>query len=175
MDYDLHFENACRWINDPDISENLIVGDFPLAKLTQKEWFNNVSIVKPNPSDIVFAIELLNGTHLGTSGIHGIDWRNGVASTGSYIGEKSEQGHGYGTEAAQVRAWYCFNVLGLRLLTSEFFGGNERSRKMQAKAGYLEAGRMPARFWKRGRYVDDCATYLTRERWLEISGGKRTW
>lgn len=175
LNFEKHFENICRWINDPEISANLIVGDFPLSQSSQKEWFNHTLQEQKERKSLILAIELLNGTHIGMSGIHNIDWPNGYASTGSFIGEKQEQNKGYGTENAKLRAWLCFHVLGLRLLRTEYFSGNDRSKKMQEKAGYISAGKMPERFYKRGRYVDDTTMILTKERWLELSKGERSW
>ena len=39
LDFDRHFENCYRWINDPDTNEWLAVGDFPMSRLAEKEWF----------------------------------------------------------------------------------------------------------------------------------------
>ena len=175
LDVDRHFENCYRWVNDPEVSEWLLVGDHPITKLAEKDWFEAMQRKSGHDGDLVFAIELLDGTHIGQSGLHGIDWRNGFATTGSFIGMVDQQNKGYGTEAAQLRAWYCFHVLGLRLLRSEYLDGNVRSKRMQEKTGYIEVGRIPQRFWKRGAYRDDVATVLTRERWLELSGGNKTW
>lgn len=175
LDADRHFDNCYRWVNDPEISEWLLIGDFPLSRLAEKEWFESIQKQTGNPRDIVLAIELLDGTHVGQSGIHGIDWRNGFATTGSFIGDTDYQNKGYGTEAAQLRAWYCFHVLGLRLLRSEYLDGNVRSKRMQEKTGYVEVGRIPQRFWKRGAYRDDVATVLSRERWQELSKGEKSW
>lgn len=175
LDAEKHFENCLRWVNDPEITENLLIGDFPISRFAERDWFESVERRSGQPDEVMFAIELLDGTHIGQSGVHGIDWRNGFATTGSFIGEKQHQNQGYGTEAAKLRAYYCFHVLGLRLLRSEYLEGNDRSRRMQEKTGYVEAGRIPGRFWKRGAYRDDVATVLTRERWLELSGGKPAW
>lgn len=167
LDYDRHFENFYRWINDPELTETLGIGDFPVTRGAEKEWFDNMS--KSTDRDAVFAIEDKEGTHLGCSGIHGIDWRNGTAITGSYIADPSHRGKGYGTEAANLRSFHAFHVLGLRMLKSTYYGGNEASAKMQAKSGYLEYGRLPEGMWKRGRYIEIVYTYLTRERWLELN------
>lgn len=34
---------------------------------------------------------------------------------------------------------------------------------MQTKVGYVEIGRIPDKYWKRGRYLGAVQTYLTRE------------
>lgn len=168
-----HFENCYQWINDPEISEWLKGGDEPMAMLAEREWFD--SVCKGSERNIMFAIETLDGEHIGNTGIHGINRKHGFATTGSLIGNKSFQNQGIGTEAAKLRAWYCFHVLGLRLVMSGYFGGNDRSARMQEKAGYIVRGVVPGQYWKRGAYRDHVETVLTRERWLEISAGKPVW
>ena len=69
----------------------------------------------------------------------------------------------------------AFTVLGLRILRSGYLGGNELSARMQAKAGYEIAGIIPGEYWKRGAYHDHVMTFLTRERWLSLSGGNKSW
>lgn len=171
LDFDRHFENCYRWINDPDVSEWLAVGDVPMARLAETEWFEAVQRGREN--EIAFAIETLDGRHIGQSGIHRISHQHGTAITGSFIGEVGERGKGLGTEAAVLRAWYCFHVLGLRILFSEYIGGNARSKRMQEKVGYVECGRKPASFWKRGEYRDKVETMLTRERFYELFPEKK--
>jgi len=161
-----HLSNYTRWVNDPDVCENLLL-EFPIPAHVEKEWLDRLS---REPNDVVFAIETLDGTHLGTTAIHGINWRHGFATTGSFIGEASERGKGYGTEAAILRSRYAFHVLGLRQLHSSYLGVNERSRKMQEKLGAIEVGRMPQKYWKRGCYRDEVLTLLTRERFIELHG-----
>jgi RimJ/RimL family protein N-acetyltransferase len=173
MEKERHFDNTLRWVNTEDVSDWILIGDYPIARVGQEEWFERMS--RGSDTDIIFAIELLDGTHIGQTGIHGIDHRHGFASTGSFLGEDAFRGLGYGTEASQLRAWYCFYVLGLRLLRSGYLEGNDRSAGMSERSGYVESGRIPKQYWKRGMYRDHIETVLTRERWLELSGGARRW
>lgn len=168
LDYERHFENVYVWANDTELTETLLFGDRPMTKTAEKEWFDSMS--QANGCDIVFAIETLDGEHIGTSGIHQINHQHGTATTGSYIGMKSEWGKGYGTDAAIVRARYCFHVLGLRQLYSSVLEGNERSMKMQEKVGYVVYGVAPKKYWKRGMYRDETLTVLTRERFYDLHG-----
>lgn len=170
---DRHFENCLAWINDPVVTAGLKLGDFPMARLAEREWFD--SICRGSQTNVMFAIETLDGEHIGNSGIHGINLRNGFATTGTLIGNVDFHGMGYGTEAAKLRAWYCFHVLGLRILLSSYLEGNEASRKMQEKAGYVARGVVPKQYWKRGMFRDHFETILTRERWQELSGGNPSW
>lgn len=163
LDEAKHFENCVTWVNDPEVTEWLLIGDFPLSRLSQRDWFEKAS--RNQDTDITFAIETLDGQHIGNSGIHQINMRHGTCSTGSLIGEKSMWGKGYGTDASRVRAHYCFHVLGLRMLYSGYLEGNDRSRRMSEKAGYRECGCLPKKFWKRGEFRDEILMALDRETW----------
>lgn len=162
-------DNYVLWLNDPVVTELLLIGDLPLTRLAEREWLEQAE--RGTESDVVFAIETLDGQHIGTSGIHRIDYRHGTAMTGSFIGEASLWGKGYGTDAARVRAKYCFEVLGLRMLMSSTLEGNDRSLRMQQAVGAEVIGRWPKRYWKRGMWRDEVLTCLTRERWAERAQG----
>lgn len=154
LDRARHLENVVRWVNDPAGTEHTIVGDFPLGRLAEEEWFEkNTRTPELNPTEISFAIETLAGEHVGISGLHKIEWRNGVAMTGTMIG-REHWGRGYATDAAIVRSKYAFDVLGLRILLSEVMGGNDASLRALTRAGYVQYGVIPQRSWKRGVYRD---------------------
>ena len=112
--------------------------------------------------ELTFAIETLAGEHIGFSGFHRIEWRNGVATTGTIIGRRDLWGQGYGSDAARLRNHYAFEVLGLRMLFSEVMAENAGSLRMLQKAGYREVGRIPRRMWKRGAYRDVVIMVLER-------------
>lgn len=166
LEMDRHFENACRWVNDPVVTEHLLVGDFPMTTLAERKWFESAQ--ESSRDEVSFAIETLAGEHVGFTGIHQINWRHGYALTGTMIGKVQEWGKGYGTDQAITRARYAFEVLGLRLLHSAVLEGNERSLRMQLRAGYEIIGTLPKKYWKRGAYRDEILTVLTRERFLEL-------
>jgi RimJ/RimL family protein N-acetyltransferase len=168
LDLELHFENALRWMNDPDVTGTLLVGDRPITRDMEKGWFERQMAGPEN--EIAFAIETLDGQHIGFSGLHDIKRAHGTAICGSLIGDRPNRGKGYGTDAARVRSRYAFEELGLRILLSEHFEGNEASAAMLKKAGFVEWGTLPKGIWKRGRYVDEVKVCLTRERWLELKG-----
>jgi RimJ/RimL family protein N-acetyltransferase len=163
-----HTENAFRWLNDPETTQNLMVGDFPLSRLAEENYLREAATGKEH--EIAFAIETQDGRHIGFSGIHRIDWRSGFGTTGTIIGDGEDWGKGYGTDAAVTRAHYCFEVLGLRILYSSFIEPNVRSASMQHKVGYQVSGRFPKRHWKRGGYRDEVLTYLPMERFRELHG-----
>ena len=167
LEHERHFENCVRWLNDPELTRWTLMGDFPLTRLVEQEFFDRVARAGADASDLVLAIETLDEKpeHVGVSGFHGIDWRHGTAVTGTIIGRAQLHGRGYGSDSIRVRTRYAFEVLGLRLLMSEVMADNSPSLKALQKSGYHEVGRIPQRWWKRGAYRDSVQMILTRDEW----------
>jgi RimJ/RimL family protein N-acetyltransferase len=155
LDRERHAANCVLWMNDPEVTAWTLSGDMPITRLAEEDFFNRMTApAGAHPSDIVFAVETLAGEHVGLAGLHRIDYRHGVALTGTIIGAPDSRGRGYGTDAVAVRTRYAFDVLGLRMLTSEVFAENAASLKVLQRAGYREVARLPRRYWKRGAFRD---------------------
>lgn len=152
LDRARHLENAMHWLNDPEVTQWTNIGDVPLTRLNEEEYFSKAE--EGQDDEVHFAVESLEGDHIGFTGLHKIEQRNGVGLTGSIIGRRELWGKGYGTDAACVRTQYAFEVLGLRLLLAEVMAENTGSLRMLAKVGYQEVGRVPERYWKRGMFRD---------------------
>src|SRR5690606_2366126 len=60
LDFEAHYENCCKWMNDPELTQWLLVGDFPMTRLAEKEWFESALKRDGQSGEIMFAIELLN-------------------------------------------------------------------------------------------------------------------
>lgn len=164
LDKERHAANVQAWANDPDLTETILSGDLPTTRAAEDEWFDKLCAPRgQHPEDVVFAVETLEGEHVGLCGIHNINYRHGVAVTGTIIGPPGARGRGYGSDAARVRTRYCFEVLGLRMLTSEVFAENAASLRMLARSGYREVARLPRRYWKRGAYRDVVVMIAERE------------
>lgn len=170
LDETKHFDNCVRWVNDTDLTRTLGIGDLPMTREGQREWWNRTA--PGSDTNIMFAIETLDGIHIGQSGIHQISHFHKNAITGSFIGEAEYRGKGYGTDAARVRARYCFEVLGLQTIYSGFLEGNDASRRMSEKIGAKVWGVKPKAVWKRGRYVDEVFVYTTPEMFAAALAGK---
>ncbi|HXO21555.1 MAG TPA: GNAT family protein [Thermoanaerobaculia bacterium] len=170
LDKERHLENALAWINDPEITAWTLIGDLPLTRFAEVAFFERRG--GPEDGEVSFAIETLAGEHIGFSGLHRIDWRNGFAATGTLLGRRDLWGQGYGSDAARVRTRYAFEVLGLRMLISEVMADNVASHRMLLKAGYREVGRLPRRYWKRGAYRDAVILVAERESRDATSAGR---
>ena len=158
-----HLDNALRWLNDEEVTRWTEIGDWPLTRAEEEEFFHHAE--RSAGDEVHFAVETLDGEHVGFSGLRRIDMRHGVASSGSFIGRVDRWRQGLGRDAARVRSRYAFETLNLRLLVAEVMAENEASLRMLTTVGYREVGRVPGRYWKRGAYRDQVILVLEREGW----------
>lgn len=165
VDAERHLENYYRWLNDPEITDGLLIGHRPITRVWEEDYVRSIGT---DPSVVSFAIETLEGQHIGATGIHRIDHEHRTAETGIFIGEKSFWGQGYGVDVVRTRTRYCFNQLGLQMLRTSHLQGNLRSRRMLEKAGYREIGVWPKRFWRNGSWRDEHLFALLREDWEKL-------
>lgn len=167
LDKTKHFENCLKWLNDPEVTQFLLAGSYPITRIQEEDWFESMSRSKDS---VIFAIETLDShTHIGNSGLHHIDLLNGTATSGSFIGVPELWGRGFGSDAAYTRTEYAFDVLGLRLLMTAYLEGNERSKRMSEALGFKEYGYIPNRFWKNGKYVGEHLLMLERNDFIRRS------
>lgn len=106
--------------------------------------------------------------YVGHMGLHGIEWPNGIASTGSVIGAKAAQGRGLGTEAKLLLLYHAFMVLGLRKLTSTVKAFNVQSAGHLLKCGYTPIGRHREHHLHRGDFVDLLIFEIFRREWQPV-------
>lgn len=160
LDKGKHHENSVAWFNDPELTAWLI-GDLPWSRLMDEDYFDRM--MRETEGVVSLAIETLDGEHIGFASVERVDWKNGVASTGTIIGRRDLWGQGYGFDASLTRARYAFDALGLRMLLMELMADNEASLRMHQKVGGRQVGRIPDRYWKRGAFRDLVILALPRE------------
>lgn len=153
-----------RWINDPKVRHYLST-TMPLTEKQEEEWFEGLG---KDESKIDLIIETKDGKPIGLMGIHKIDWRSGVGTTGALIGEKEYWGQGYGTDAKMILLDYAFNTLGLRKICSGAMAFNKRSIRYSLHCGYKVEGRLRRHTFRNGKFQDQIVLGVFRDEWLPI-------
>lgn len=153
-----------RWINDPMVRE-FVLAVLPQTEQQEEEWFNKLGADDKN---IVLGIETKEGVLIGSMGIHRIEWRDGICTTGALIGEKEYWGKGYGTDAKMILLDYIFNTLNLRKVCSAVIAYNKRSLRYSLHCGYKIEGTRRKHIFKKGRFWDLIELGLFKEKWLPI-------
>lgn len=155
-----------KWINDPKITENLLVY-LPVNEISEEKWIENVCQSK---NDAIFVIEekLENGESrpIGNCGIHQIDWKDSHGTFGIFIGEKDLHGKGYGTQALTLLLDYVFLQLNLNRVNSSVLAFNEKSLGLHKKVGFAVEGRARKKIYKNGEFHDEVMLGILKEEWL---------
>lgn len=154
------------WINDPEVMQFLLVSH-PMGPEDEEAWLEDLR--KRKETNVTVAIVLVDTNEIiGTMGFHGIDYRNGLATTGSMMGRKDLWSKGYGTEAKMLLLEYAFNTLNLRKICSAVLDFNGRSMKALEKCGYKPEGVLKEHFFRNGRYVDEHLFAVFRKDFLPL-------
>ena len=94
-----------------------------------------------------------------------IIWKDRVGTCGIFIGDKNEQGKGYGTEAMKLLLGYGFNTLNLNRLDLKVNDFNSRAIKCYQNLGFVEEGRMREASFVNGKYHDQILMSILRKEW----------
>lgn len=153
------------WYNDSEVTNNITIY-LPTTEKDEKDWIASLQAKKN--TDIVLAIVTKEGRHIGNVGIHGINWKDRVATTGTVIGEKEFRGKGIGTEVKMILLNYIFNTLNLQKVCSRAFAFNVASQRFSEKCGYEQEGLLRRHAFKNGKYVDEVLLAVFYEDWLPL-------
>ncbi len=154
-----HLAKAQEWVNREEIREYL-ANVFPLNEAAEEKWLQSLT---DNRTQIVFAVhEKETGEHVGTCGLHAIDWVNRVGEFGIALGVPNK---GFGTEATRLVLRYAFETLNLNRVQLRVYEYNARAVRCYEKAGYRHEGRLRQAMFRRGRTWDVLMMSVLAEEW----------
>lgn len=156
-----HLPDACRWSRDPDGIRYLSLAH-PLEAKEEEKWYEGVVAAT---NTVIWAI-LREGRHIGSTGLHEIDWRNRHAVSGIWIGDTTQHGKGFGREAMRLRTDYAFQELGLEKVVTIIQKDNTASRRAAESAGYRQCGLWKRHIFRQGRWHDVWLGEVLRDDWL---------
>ena len=89
-----------------------------------------------------FAVETLDGKHIGNCGYYGVDEIKGEAELGIMIGNRDYWGNGHGADAVTALVSYVFRQTNLNRLYLKTLDWNIRAQKCFQKCGFTYYGHM---------------------------------
>lgn len=139
-------------INDPNTEKMLGGSSFPVSAAAQAKWIAD----QTGRNDILRCIVADRDNPekgVGTVILSDIDYKNGVAQVHIKLGADC-RGKGYGTDALNAVVDYAFRQMRLHCVYAHVLEYNEVSQKLFQKCGFRREGRLRARAYKNGAYVD---------------------
>ena len=162
-----------RWFNDAEVLTHLAMRA-PMSTAAELNWFEWM-LASQGTTDYHFVICLATDRRpIGTIGLHGIDFVNGLAEFGIAIGEKDEWGKGYGLDATRAICDFGFGELRLERISLLVYADNPRARRTYEGAGFRHEGTMRRALYQRGQRTDVHVMALLRDEWAALPH-RRSW
>ena len=133
-------EKYLSWLNDPEVNVFLETR-FEIQNLERIRTF--IEKVNRGTNEVLFAILLREKLeHIGNIKIGPINEHHQSAELSYFIGEKSNWGKGFATEAIALCAKFGFEKLSLEKLEAGCYASNIGSQRALEKAGFTLEGRL---------------------------------
>ncbi|MFA4872310.1 MAG: GNAT family protein [Patescibacteria group bacterium] len=155
-------ERYARWLSDPAVHQFIMRRRVTLRE--ERQWIRNIPLRK---NDRIFAIDTLEGVHIGTVDLHVINQMDRCAVLGIFIGDKRYWNQGYGTDAMRTILRYGFQKLKLHRIELGVYAYNPRAIRVYEKLGFTHEGRQRRAIRWRNNYYDRLIMGILREEWLK--------
>lgn len=139
-------------INDPETERMLGGGSFPVSAEGQAKWIEAQS-GRTDVLRCIVAPKEAPQDGMGTVILSDIDSKNGTAQVHIKL-SASSRGKGYGADALKTVVDYAFGYLRLYCVYAYVLEYNEASKKLFSRCGFQKEGRLRARAYKDGAYID---------------------
>jgi RimJ/RimL family protein N-acetyltransferase len=149
-----------HWQTDPELAA---LDAVPPQSLSYADYLAHYAVELRHPSGLRqrFAIETLEGEHIGNCTYYAIDHKQGEAELGIMIGNRDYWDKGYGTDAVTNLLEFIFQKTRLNRIYLKTLVTNTRAQKCFAKCGFTPCGHL-----KQDGY-NFVLMELYRQQWLE--------
>ena len=152
------------WQTDPELAQ---LDAAPLLATAFSQYLADyVSELRcSSPIKYRFAIETLDGLHIGNCIYYGINEADGEAELGIIIGNRDYWDNGYGADAITTLLYHIFRWTDLRRIYLKTLDSNYRAQRCFQKCGFTLSGHL----------VKDGFSFVLmeiyRKQWQEKQGG----
>jgi len=151
------------WLNDSEVTRTLELFYHPINLRTEEEFLERVY---KSEHEVAFGIAVrATDALIGVTGLSQMNFKNRHVVFGIFIGEKSEWGKGYGTEATALITGYAFETLNMNRIWLHVYENNERGIRAYERVGFKREGVLRQHRYHEGRYWDTIVMGILREEW----------
>jgi RimJ/RimL family protein N-acetyltransferase len=126
-----------KWLNDYELR-------ISSAMYRPVSWLEHIKWITARLEDgsETFFVMTLEDRPIGVVNLSSIDSHNRSADFSIRIGESSDRGRGYGTQAVQLLIDFCWRDMNLHRLSLTVFSDNSRAIKSYLKSGFEFEGEL---------------------------------
>jgi len=129
------------WRTDPELAQ---LDATPLLTITFPQYLSDCAseLRYPSPTKHPFAVETLDGKHIGNCVYYNINDTKGEAELGIMIGDRDYWDKGYGTDVVTTLVSYIFRQANLKRIYLKTLDSNRRAQKCFQKCGFTPYGHL---------------------------------
>ncbi len=129
------------WQTDPELVH---LDAAPLLTITFQEYLSDYAsqLRYPPSTRHQFAIDTLDGKHIGNCVYYGVNKTKGEAELGIMIGNRGCWDKGYGADAVTTLVSYIFHQTSLKRIYLKTLDSNSRAQKCFQKCGFTLYGHL---------------------------------
>lgn len=157
-----------RWFNDREVTRYLNRHE-PMSLAEEECWFKHRL---DHPDGVIYAIETLDGVHIGNIGLHAINWKDRSATLGIIIGEKNYWDQSYGSDAIRTMLGVAFNEMNLNRVELAVFDFNRRAIRCYEKCGFTLEGREREVLFREGKYHNQLRMSILQREFRRVDTGQ---
>ena len=133
--------NDYAWQTDPELAE---LDATPLPTISFQQYLSEYTreLRYPPLTRERFAVETLDGKHIGNCSFYGIDETKNEAELGIMIGDRNYWDNGYGTNTVATLVNYIFQNTKLKRIYLKTLASNTRAQKCFKKCGFTPYGHL---------------------------------
>jgi len=127
--------NDYAWETDPELSQLDAASPTTIAFSQYLSYYAN-EVCDSSPTSRQFAIDTLNGKHIGNCSYYNISETKGEAELGIMIGNRNYWDKGYGSDVVTTMVNYIFRQTNLNRIYLKTLESNNRAQKCFQKCGF---------------------------------------
>lgn len=164
---DRDVDDRYRWMNDPAVVATLGMRPGRLSREEIRSYLERAA--SSSDSLLEFAIESLDGIHIGGCTIRNFNHVSRSAELAIALGEGEYRGKGYGTDAVRLLVRVGFEQFNLNRIWLTVQAGNLAGIRAYEKAGFVREGLLRQYGFVNGAYYDSALMAILRS---EFESGK---
>jgi RimJ/RimL family protein N-acetyltransferase len=153
-----------KWFNDPEVFRFIKTRGITLA--AERKWVKERMSGKIK-NDLFLCIDTIDGTHIGTIGLHRINPTHKFATFGITIGDKTFWNKGLGSEAGRLIIDYGFKKLKLHRIELDVYNNNPRAIKVYKRLGFKKEGTKREHRFQDGKFFDTYFMSILDREWKQ--------
>jgi RimJ/RimL family protein N-acetyltransferase len=157
-----------RWFNDRRTTRTLIFLG-PMGTFAEEAWFTQMSEHHGKDRWFFVVCRLEDDRPVGSIDLHEVNYRNGSASLGIVIGDPTDTGQGYGSDALRTLVTFGFDQLRLERVELTVYDYNEPARRLYERVGFVHEGTSRRALYSEGAFHDVHRMSVLREEWAARS------